>query len=49
MMGEYGDEGYSDQLDSSEEALQIRMHNEERIRQAQAKAAAAPKYQGFGS
>jgi hypothetical protein len=32
MMGEYGDEGYDDQLDSSEEAMQIRMMNEERIR-----------------
>ena len=41
MMGEYGEE-YEDQLDSSEEAMQIRMMNEERIRQAKAKAAVAP-------
>lgn len=48
-VGDYDDEDYEDQLDTSEEAMAIRMHNDQRMRQAQAAAAAAPKYTGFGS
>jgi hypothetical protein len=33
-VGDYDDEDYEDQLDTSEEAMAIRMHNDQRMRQA---------------